>query len=186
MIKMEAIIVLAARYVLHHRYFRDPLACEHEQERLRTVNGRQVRDRSGEVLFMDLRRWDSNIEEIVIDKGKKKKKTVLTDEQIAEVKRVYNSWQSVDTTLYQDVPEFCRSDKVLKKDKVNPEDVSIEDTDRSLAPSKYIEFIDHDLDIDYKKEMARIQDEMRLLLASEELSQSMLKDAFKGIGYGIG
>ena len=34
--------------------------------------------------------------------------------------------------------------------------------------------------------MARIQDEMRLLLASEELSQSMLKDAFKGIGYGIG
>ena len=55
-----------------------------------------------------------------------------------------------------------------------------------MAPSKYIEFIDHDLDIDYKKEMARIQDEMRLLLASEELSQSMLKDAFKGIGYGIG
>ena len=83
------------------------------------------------------------------------------------------------------MPKFCKSVKVLKKDKVNPEDVSIEDKDWSLAPSKYIEFIDHDLDIDYKKEMARIQDEMRLLLASEELSQSMLKDAFKGIGYEI-
>lgn len=33
--------------------------------------------------------------------------------------------------------------------------------------------------------MTRIQYEMRLLLASEELSQSMLKDAFKGIGYEI-
>ena len=122
-----------------------------------TVNGRQVRDRSGEVLFMDLRRWDGNVEEIVIDKGKKKK----------------------------NVPEFCKSVKVLKKDKANLEDVSVEDKDWSLAPSKYIEFIDHDLDIDYEKEMARIQDEMRLLMASEELSQSMLKDAFRGIGYGI-
>ena len=37
---------------------------------------------------------------------------------------------------------------------------------------KYIEFIDHDLDIDYDKEMARIRDEMRLLMVSEELSQS--------------
>ena len=35
---------------------------------------------------MDLRRWDENIEEIVIDKGKKKKKTVLSDAQIAKVK----------------------------------------------------------------------------------------------------
>ena len=91
----------------------------------------------------------------------------------------------METTLYQEMPENSNSLKHLKKDNDNPEDVSIEDKGWSLAPSKYIEFIDHDLDIDYKKEMARIQDEMRLLMASEELSQSMLKDAFKGIGYGI-
>ena len=36
------------------------------------VNGKRLRDRTHEVLFMDLRRWDENIEEIVIDKGKKK------------------------------------------------------------------------------------------------------------------
>jgi type I restriction enzyme M protein len=41
------------------------------------------------------------------------------------------------------------------------------------------------LDIDYTSEMARIQDEMRLLMVSEKLSQSMLEDAFRGIGYGI-
>ncbi|HBN97176.1 MAG TPA: restriction endonuclease subunit M, partial [Firmicutes bacterium] len=55
----------------------------------------------------------------------------------------------------------------------------------SLAPSKYIKFINRDLDIDYTSEMARIQDEMRLLMVSEKLSQSMLEDAFRGIGYGI-
>ena len=55
----------------------------------------------------------------------------------------------------------------------------------SLAPSKYIEFIDHDLEIDYQAEMSRIQSEMRDILQSEKQSQKMLEEAFRGIGYGI-
>ena len=139
-------------------------------------HGRNLRDRTNEILFMDLRRWDENIEEIVIDKGKKKKKTVLTDAQIAEAKRIYHGWQDADRAKYQDVPELCKSatfDEIKSKD-------------YSLAPSKYIEFIDHDLEIDYKKEMARIQSEMREIMAEERKSQAMLTDAFKGIGYEIG
>ena len=182
--KVEAIIVLP-RDMFYTTDISVTLWIVSMNKKAGTINGRQVRDRRGEVLFMDLRRWDENIEEIVIDKGKKKKKTILTPAQIAEIKKVYNNWQSTETTLYADVPELCKSVKVLKKDKVNPEDITIEDKDFSLAPSKYIEFIDHDLDIDYEKEMARIQNEMRLLMTSEELSQSMLKDAFRGIGYGI-
>lgn len=54
-----------------------------------------------------------------------------------------------------------------------------------LAPSKYIEFIDHDLDIDFNTEMARIQSEMKNLMEQEQQSQKMLVDAFEGIGYGI-
>ena len=139
------------------------------------VHGRAVRDRRNQVLFMDLRTWNQHIEEIVIDKGKKKKKTILTDEEIAKVKKVYHNWQSEDTTLYQNVPEFCQSvtlDEIAAKD-------------YSLAPSKYIEFIDHDLDIDYEKEMARIQAEMQEVLKTEKKSQKMLEDTFRGIGYGI-
>ena len=52
-------------------------------------------------------------------------------------------------------------------------------------PSKYIEFIDHDLDIDFPEEMSRIQTEMRDILAQEKQSQKLLEDAFRGIGYGI-
>lgn len=182
--RVEAIIVLP-RNMFYTTDISVTLWIVNMNKKAGTVNGRQVRDRQNEVLFMDLRRWDQNIKEIVIDKKKKKKKTVLTDAQIQEAKKVYNGWQSADTSLYADVPEFCRSVKIKKKDKARPEDISIEDKDFSLAPSKYIEFIDHDLNIDYVGEMSRIQNEMRLLMASEELSQSMLKDAFKGIGYEI-
>ena len=140
------------------------------------VNGRQLRDRTNEVLFMDLRRWDANIEEIVIDKGKKKKKTVLTDEQIAEIKKIYNNWQGTDISIYSNVPELCQRVKLEE----------IREKNYSLAPSKYIEFIDHDLDIDYEKEMERIQEEMRDILKAEKQSQTMLEEAFRGIGYGIG
>ena len=56
---------------------------------------------------------------------------------------------------------------------------------RAYITSKYIEFIDHDLDIDYNAEMTRIQKEMHEILEQEKQSQKMLEDAFRGIGYGI-
>ena len=154
-----------------------------------TVNGMRLRDRTNQILFMDLRRWDQNIEEIVIDKGKRKKKTILTDAQIAEAKRVFENWRSADTSLYVDVPEFCQSVKMWNRDLTDEERekgvATIEAKNFSLAPSKYIEFIDHDLEIDYAKEMKRIQAEMRDVLAEEKRSQTMLEEAFRGIGYGI-
>ena len=155
-----------------------------------TVNGRQLRDRTHEVLFMDLRRWDQNVEEIFIDKGKKKKKIVLDDKtQIPEIKKTYNNWQSADTNLYSDVPEFCRSVKLFDSDLTEEERKAkvstIQSKGFSLAPSKYIKFIDHDLEIDYETEMARIQAEMRDIILTEKKSQTMLEDAFRGIGYGI-
>lgn len=139
------------------------------------INGRKVRDRKNQILFVDLRNWDSNIEEIVIDKGKRKKKTILSDTQIADLKKVFSAWQSNDTSEYQDVPEFCKSASI--------ED--IRNNDYSLAPSKYIEFIDHDLEIDYATEMSRIQNEMKEVMVDEKQSQSMLVEAFRGIGYEI-
>ena len=56
----------------------------------------------------------------------------------------------------------------------------------SLVPSKYIEFIDHDLDLDFQTEMRRIQEEMKAVMRQEKESQTMLMEAFEGIGYGIG
>lgn len=140
----------------------------------RELYGRKLRNRKNEVLFMDLRTWNENIEVIAIDKNKSKKKVALTDEQITEVKKIYQSWQE-ENGDYKDVPELCQS--------VSLEE--IREKDYSLAPSKYVEFIDRDLDIDYEKEMARIQKEMREILKKEKESQNMMEEAFKEIGYGL-
>lgn len=134
-------------------------------------HGRTLRNREHEILFMDLRTWTENAV-----KGEGKKKVLLGEEQIQKAADIYHSWQSegTDGTNYA-APELYRS--VVTEE--------IKENNWSLVPSKYIEFIDHDLDIDFKAEMSRIQQEMRDILAEEKQSQKMLEDAFKGIGYGI-
>lgn len=134
-------------------------------------HGRKLRNREHEILFMDLRTWTENHVS-----GENKKKVCLDDTQIQRAADIYQTWQSegTDGKKYA-VPELYRS-------------VGIEEIEKNawtLVPSKYIEFIDHDLDIDFPAEMARIQQEMKSILEQEKKSQKMLEDAFKGIGYGI-
>lgn len=132
---------------------------------------RMLRNRIGEILFVDLRTWTENAV-----KGEKKKKVRLTTEQIRRAAEIYHQWQ-MEGTNGKDyaVAELYRSVDISE----------IESKGWALTPSKYIEFIDHDLDIDYEKEMARIQAEMKDLMEEEKRTQKMLEDAFRGIGYGI-
>lgn len=134
-------------------------------------HGRELRNRENEILFMDLRTWTENPV-----KGEQKKKVLLSTEQIQRVADIYHKWQAVGTdgSSYT-IPELYRSVGVDE----------IQDNNWTLVPSKYIEFIDHDLEIDYPKEMTRIQQEMKDLMKREKESQKMLEDAFIGIGYGI-
>ena len=120
---------------------------------------------------MDLRQWTENPV-----KGEQKKKVQLITEQIQRVADTYHQWQSEGTDGKNFAePELYRS--------VDIEEIKANNW--TLVPSKYIEFIDHDLDIDFPTEMARIQGEMKEILAQEKESQKMLENAFKGIGYGI-
>ena len=134
-------------------------------------HGRTLRNREHEILFMDLRTWTENPV-----KNEGKKKVMLTAEQIDRAVGIYHTWQNegTDGKTYA-VPELYRSVGMSE----------IEKNGWSLVPSKYIEFIDHDLEIDFPAEMKRIQQEMRDVLEQEKQSQKMLEDAFRGIGYGI-
>lgn len=148
-------------------------------------HGRIQRNREHEILFMDLRTWTENPV-----KNENKKKVLLsahdtkdTDNvkinasgQIERAAKIYHDWQceGVDGKHYE-VPELYRSVAIDE----------IEQKGWTLTPSKYIEFIDHGLDIDYEKEMKRIQQEMIDVMDMEKKSQSMLESAFEGIGYGI-
>ena len=134
-------------------------------------HGRTLRNREHEILFMDLRTWTENPV-----KGEGKKKVQLLTEQIEKAAKIYHTWQNEGTngTQYA-MPELYCSVGMME----------IEKQDWSLIPSKYIEFIDHDMDIDFQAEMRRIQEEMKAVMQQEKESQAMLAEAFRGIGYGI-
>ena len=143
--------------------------CTHKNKKERTVelsdNTKHYRNRENEILFMDLRRWGSKYE---------KKYVQLTEDDIAKVALNYHNWQQTDfESTYQDIPEFCKS-------------ASFEDSevnDFSLVPSKYIEFVDKDSEIDFDTEMKRIQKDFKTLLIDEKESQNQLINAFKVLGY---
>lgn len=134
-------------------------------------HGRKLRNREREILFMDLRTWTENFV-----KGENKKKVLLNNEQIQRAAGIYHTWQSegINGASFEE-PELYRSVGIDE----------IEKQSWSLVPSKYIKFIDHDLDIDFNKEMQRIQTEMKAVLKQEKESQKMLENAFNRIGYGI-
>ena len=134
-------------------------------------HGRSLRSREHEILFMDLRTWTENPA-----KNENKKKIRLTTEQIGRAAEIYHKWQSegVDGNHYE-APELYRSVGIAE----------IERNGWSLVPSRYIGFIDRDLELDFPAEMRRIQQEMREITAQEKEAQKMLEEALRGIGYGI-
>lgn len=131
------------------------------------INGKQknYRDREKEILFMDLRRWGQEFEKQFIE---------LTDEEIGQVADNYHNWQQADyKKTYKNVPEYCYSASFDE----------IQANDFSLVPSKYIEFVDRDSEIDFDTEMKRIQKDFKTLLQEEKQSQEQLINAFKTLGY---
>ena len=57
--------------------------------------------------------------------------------------------------------------------------------DYSLVPSKYIEFVNRDENIDFDAKMKTLQKEMAELLKEEEQSRKELLKVFKELGYEI-
>ena len=168
--KVEAIIVLP-RELFITTDISVTLWILNQNKKGGNYHGRALRNREHEILFMDLRQWTKNPV-----KGEGKKKVLLDTNQIDRAAGIYHTWQNegTDGAAYA-VPELYRS--------VGMEE--IEQNGWALTPSKYIEFIDHDLGIDYEAEMARIQKEMQDIMKQEKDSQRMLEEAFRGIGYGI-
>lgn len=182
--KVEAIIVLP-RELFITTDISVTLWILNQNKKGGNYHGRNLRNREHEILFMDLRTWTENPV-----KHQKLKKVFLSSNdskdtedikvnlpgQIEKASAIYHTWQSdgADGANYE-VPELYRSVGINE----------IEDKGWALTPSKYIEFIDHDLNIDYEKEMSRIQAEMQDIMKAEKKSQQMLEDAFRGIGYGI-
>ena len=128
---------------------------------------KRYRNREDEILFMDLRQMGSPYEKKYIE---------LTEEDRAKVTAVYHNWQQEGfEQTYENVPEFCYSasfDEVKEKG-------------FTLVPSRYIEFINRDENIDFDTKMKALQSELKDLLVQEEKSKADLLSVFKELGYEI-
>jgi len=128
---------------------------------------RHYRNREEEVLFMDLRQRGEPFE---------KKFIQFSKQDIKDFADTLHTWQQVGADEeYQDIAEYCYSAK--KSD--------IADRDYSLVPSKYIEFINRDENIDFDEKMNSLKVEFSELLAEEVKSKSDLLNVFKELGYEI-
>ena len=142
---------------------------KNKKARIIEQNGviKKFRDRQREILFMDLRQRGSPFEKKYIE---------LTAEDIEKVTNVYHSWQQEGfENTYEDIPEFCYSasfDEVAEKG-------------FTLVPSRYIEFINRDENIDFDTKMKSLQSELKELLIAEEKSKEDLLALFKELGYEI-
>ncbi|MGI6242782.1 MAG: N-6 DNA methylase [Prevotella sp.] len=130
---------------------------------------RKLRPRQGEVLFMDLRQWTENAV-----KGEQKKKVKLSEEQIKRASEIYFQWQSEGTDGKNFAePEIYRS-------------VGIDElraNDFSLVPSRYIEFVDRDSNIDYEQVLSRAATTVGNLLRSQAENGKNLRQALQQLGY---
>lgn len=130
-------------------------------------NIKKYRNREREILFMDLRQMGEPFE---------KKYTQFSEADIKKITKTYHNWQQSDfEKTYQNTPEFCYSasfDEVKRKN-------------FSLVPSKYIEFINRDENIDFDEKMQILQVEFAELLKAEEQSKQDLLTVFKELGYAI-
>ncbi len=162
--KIEAIIVLP-REMFYATDISVTLWILNENKGGDIENGRKLRNRKGEVLFMDLRSWNDNIYE--------KKFVKLSPEQIAAAHKIYTDWQTTAEPCNYEQPELYRA----------VSQAAIEENGWSLVPSRYIEFIDRDNELDFKTELSDAGAKVKVLLARQEENRKSLINAFKAIGY---
>lgn len=126
------------------------------------------RDRTDEILFMDLRQMGHPFEKKYIE---------FTEEDRKYIVDRFKSWRFASYEIpYEDVPEFCYAANRAE----------IAEKDYSLVPSRYIEFVNRDDSVSYEERMAQLQKELKELLVVEERSREELLSVMKGLGYEVG
>ena len=171
---------------------------KHEKTVAKGEEIRHYRNREDEILFMDLREMGEPFE---------KKYTQFSETDIQKISGTYHAWQTApannlpndvcvvetgpvqtvpvetghapslqqENGKYQNVPEYCYSATI---DEVRAKDYS-------LVPSKYIEFVNRDENVDFDEKMQTLQSEFAELLKAETASKNDLLTVFKELGYEI-
>jgi len=126
---------------------------------------RDYRDRSGEVLFVDMRKCGVPFEKKFVD---------LTEEELTTAVETYHNWQDESwLETYSDIPEYCYSAKTEE----------IEENNFSLVPNKYIEFKFSNESFDFDGHLAELHRKVEMIIQREKEEKSELLNSFKESGY---
>ncbi len=163
--KVEAIIVLP-REMFYSTDISVTLWILNNNKRGGQWHGRTLRNRTGEVLFVDLRTWNNNLYE--------KKFVQLLPDQVARLVDIYHTWQSPETKPCEFAkPELYRAASTNE----------ISTNGWSLVPSRYIEFVDRDTNLDYNAILSEAADRTRELIDRQTKNQEALRSAFAALGF---
>lgn len=134
-------------------------------------HGHKLRNREGEILFVDLRTWNQNNSTIKTDKSKKTF-IVFNEQQMQDIVDIYRNWQICSGEKYQKDELFYSASRS-----------EIEAQGWSLVPSRYIKFVDRDLEMDYASALKIAGEAMKSLVKSQQENELQLIKAFKTLGY---
>ena len=140
---------------------------KNKKARMVNKNGKDIeyRDRTNEILFMDLRQKGHPFEKKYIE---------FTHDDMNEFAETYHNWISKkDYEKYENIKEYCAS--------VNKNELK----DYSLVPSQYIEFDRNEEEFDYDIKMKNIQSNLKNLYEEEEKSHKEILKVLEDLGYGI-
>jgi len=137
-----------------------------DKKRSRGLEGQMLRDRSGEVLFIDARQMGQ-----MVDRTHRE----LTREDICKIADTYHNWRGDGPGEYEDVPGFCKAatlEEIRKHGHV-------------LTPGRYVGVPPSEEDTEpFEEKMTRLVAELRQQMAeAEKLDRAIWRNLEK-LGYG--
>ena len=131
------------------------------------LEGKPLRDRSGEILFIDARKLGFMADRTHRD---------LSDEDIARIAGTYHNWRGDGSSTYEDVQGFCKSAKLEE----------VRTHGHVLTPGRYVgaEEVEDDGE-PFEEKMKRLSSQLKEQFAESASLESEIRNNLSKLGYGL-
>jgi type I restriction enzyme M protein len=129
-------------------------------------DGKPMRDRSGETLFIDARKLG-----VLYDRVHRE----LTDEEIKRIADTYHAWRGDRKKKYEDISGFCKTAKLEE----------IQKHGYVLTPGRYVgaEAMEEDTE-PFEEKMERLTNDLESQFAASAKLEKAIRKNMKELGYG--
>lgn len=130
------------------------------------MEGRRLRDRSGETLFIDARKLGTMVDRVHRD---------LTEDDVGRIAGIYHDWRGDGMGTYEDVPGFCKSATLEE----------IREHHHVLTPGRYVgaEEVEDDGE-PFAEKMERLVAMLGEQFAESARLEGMIQRNLERLGYG--